>query len=246
MLLKPMVLILAGHADDTEEIAARLAATKRVRVMISEPGKPRGIPADVTRGPFASTKAMAEMLEWDQIRAVVDVSDPYDPDLPAMAADACQTKGVPRLRYMRPGWDAVDAAGCTRAPDLTEAARRLPLTGRAFLAIRPVDAEAFEVRRDVWYCLRIHRPMGGRFPLRRGDYALGAPPFRKAHERQVLVDYRIGAVVAQDTGLGEGVPLLDAARELEIPVTLVDRPQQPRGKVVDMPQDVVDWVLQRV
>lgn len=244
MIAKPLLLLMAGDTDSSEELAARLMATCRLRLMVSEPADLGRIPADVNRGGFASARAMAEMLEWDQVKAVIDASGPFDTETPPLVADACQQKGVPRLRLMRPGWPGI--ADAERAPSLEEAARSVPLMGRAFLAVRPQDCDAFEVRRDIWYMLRIHRPLVSRFPLRRGDFALGAPPFTEAHERQLLVDYRIDTVIAQDTGLDESLPLIAVARTLGLGVQIVTRPAPPRGPVAETLTDAMDWAMKRL
>ena len=104
------------------------------------------------------------------------------------------------------------------------------MRGPARESAKPSQAEAFSAfrdRRDLWVLARAHEPTARRFPLPRGDYALGRPPFSEAHEAMLLADYRIGVVIAQNAGGDRGRPALAAARRLGAPVIMVDRPAPP-------------------
>ena len=115
--------------------------------------------------------------------------------------------------------------------------RRVPTTGaaaaacaaggfaRVFLAIgRQGVGEFLDV--DAWFLVRaIEVPEA--VPAR-STLVLARGPFALDDERALLRRHRIDVVVAKDSG-GATEAKLAAARELGVPVVLIDRPAVPEG-----------------
>ncbi|MBX2854185.1 MAG: precorrin-6A/cobalt-precorrin-6A reductase [Rhodobacteraceae bacterium] len=144
-----------------------------------------------------------------------------------------------------PRWRAGDPLAGMLARDAIRA------TGPSRMSSSPAQAEAFAAfrdRRDLWVLARAHDPTARRFPLPRGDYALGRPPFAEAHERMLLMDYRIGVVIAQNAGGEFGRPTLAAARRLGLPVIMVERPAPPSRQVMEVSAitEALEWLRRRL
>jgi precorrin-6A/cobalt-precorrin-6A reductase len=74
--------------------------------------------------------------------------------------------------------------------------------------------------------------------LDRGPYAVDA-------ERALMTQHEVGLLVTKDSGGELTVAKLDAARDLGLPVVLVDRPGLPDGlQVVDRVDEALAWVTQ--
>lgn len=247
-------LLLLGSTVDARDIGAAIAADAALRSrieVVSARARDSDLPTEIRRPPPASehrgafdgVEGMIEAMKWDRIDFVVDASHPVDIAAADVAANACDQIGVPILKIVRPPWTPVGGDRWTTVPSYEAAAHRLSFFARAFLATGKASLPAFRERRDLWFLARIHQPLAGRFPLPRGDYAMGRPPFSAAHERTVLSDYRINWVVMSNDGGPIGRPLLDAARERGAQVMMVERPSPPRSPVtVDSVDAALAWL----
>lgn len=249
------LLLLAGTTE-AREIAAQIARDpdlkRRYRVTAALAGateSPAPLNADQLRGRFGGAEGMMTALKWDRIDLVVDATHPYATTISENARLACGALGTPLLQVWRPAWAPGPSDDWRATPDLESAAAALPFFCRAFLATGRRSLAAFKERRDVWFLARVIDPPGARFPLPRGDYAVGRPPFTVAHEETLLTDYRIGWLVSKNAGGEAGWTKLLAARKLGLPVLMIDRPPAPRptpgGAVVETSAAAIDWLRQR-
>lgn len=244
MLGKPTLLLLAG-TQEAREIAEALAKKRRWRVIASLSGAtetPAELPCAMRRGGFGGVDGMVEALKWDNVRAVIDATHPFAAQISANAAAACRELGLPRLVVRRPEWSAGPGDDWRPQPSLKAAADALPLFARAFLATGRQSLTQFRHRKDVWFLARVIDPQPGRFPLPRGDYTVGKPPFPLMHEITLMQDYRITHVVAKNSGGEAGRTKLLAARELGLPVLMVERPAPPRGAVAATTDEALAWL----
>jgi precorrin-6A/cobalt-precorrin-6A reductase len=79
------------------------------------------------------------------------------------------------------------------------------------------------------------------FPLARGGWVVGRPPF--SVEDEVALFRRLGVdwVVAKDSGAAEAEGKLAAARMLGLPVAMIRRPAAV-GPKVETVEAALDWV----
>lgn len=243
MLGRPTMLLLAGTRE-AREIAEGLAAKRRWRVIASLAGAtehPAELPCDMRRGGFGGVDGMVEALQWDRVRAVIDATHPFAARISANTAAACAELGLPRILVRRPEWIAGEGDDWRPVDSLRNAADALPLFARAFLATGRQSLTQFRHRKDVWFLARVIDPQPGKFPLPRGDYTIGKPPFPLGHEMTLMRDYRITHLVAKNSGGPTGLAKFQAARRLGVPVLMVERPAPPRGLVVETAVEALDW-----
>lgn len=244
MIGKPTLLLLAG-TQEAREIAQALADQKRWRVIASLAGStdnPTELPCDMRRGGFGGVDGMVEALQWDSVRAVIDATHPFADQISANTRAACAELGLPRIVVRRPEWRPGEGDNWRPQASLEEAAQALPLFARAFLATGRQSLPAFKDRKDVWFLARVIDPQPGKFPLPRGDYTIGKPPFPVGHEVMLMKDYRITHLVVKNSGGEAGMAKLLAARRLGLPVLMVERPDPPPGAVVETPAEALDWL----
>ncbi len=174
---------------------------------------------------------------------LVDATHPFAAQMSRHAAAAAGRLGLPLLALRRPAWTEGPGDRWHRVPDAAAAAALLPgLAQRVFLATgqrRPARL----------------RPAGPVVPAARGRPAAAPAGRRGARscwtgdrspcdaERALMARHRIEVVVARDSGGAAAAAKLDAARELGLPVVLLDRPPPPPGvPTVDSVPAALAWL----
>lgn len=184
-------------------------------------------PAGVVRiDGFGGAAGMAAYLISNQVQIIIDASHPFNEDITDDATEASRATGVPVLALTLPTWEETAEDQWTRVPDLRAAAAH---AARHFQHILlDVDTDSyldFTADHNNLYIVRGTRR--GRMPTR-FRMLPDIPPVSGAAEKKLLRDNQIDGVVLRNTGTATAEPTLIAARELHIPVALIDRPTQPK------------------
>jgi precorrin-6A/cobalt-precorrin-6A reductase len=246
------VLLLGGTAE-ARELAERLHGVPGLEVVTSYAGRVRDVapPAGGSRvGGFGGADGLRAWLATHTPVVVVDATHPFARLISEHAAQAAPAAGVPLLRLERPGWVEGPADRWHRVPDVAAAAALVPdlgtrpllTTGRQEL--RPfVEHPACAALPLLIRCVEPPDeplPPTARVILDRG-------PYSAAVERALLLEHRVDVVVTKDSGGGATRAKLDAARELGLPVVLIDRPPPPAAAAtVPTVPDVntaLTWIL---
>lgn len=244
-----MTLLILGGTGEARTLAAAVIGGSNRRVVsslagrVSDPLLPAG---EVRLGGFGGPDGLAAWMRAENVTAVVDATHPFAAGISASAVVATRLVGTPLLVLRRPGWQAEPGDDWTRVADVPAAAAALmerdgPVfltTGRGGLAhfanlphrfvIRTVDPPDPPLPADaVLVCSR--------------------GPYRPAGERALLTEHGIRVLVTKDSGGEMTSAKLTAARELGVPVVMVDRPPLPDPNVATVPdpQAALAWVLAR-
>jgi precorrin-6A/cobalt-precorrin-6A reductase len=112
-----------------------------------------------------------------------------------------------------------------------------------FLTIGRQEIAAFASLDDCWFLARSVEPPAPPMPARM-SVVLDRGPFSVASETALMRSHRIDVVVSKDSG---GAPAkLAAARDLGLPVVLVDRPPLPTGvEAVETVAEALGWLTAR-
>jgi precorrin-6A/cobalt-precorrin-6A reductase len=244
-----MTLLILGGTGEARTLAAAVIVGSSRRVVSSLAGRVSNplLPAgEVRLGGFGGPDGLAAWMRAESVTAVVDATHPFAARISASAVVATRLVGTPLLVLRRPGWQAEPGDDWTRVTDVPAAAAALmerdgPVfltTGRGGLAhfanlphrfvIRTVDPPDPPLPADaVLVCSR--------------------GPYRPAGERALLAEHGIRVLVTKDSGGEMTSAKLTAARELGVPVVMVDRPPLPDPNVAAVadPQAALAWVLAR-
>lgn len=238
------VLLLGGTAEARRLAAAvgradTVALTSSLAGAVSVPLLPEG---DVRIGGFGGVDGLIAWLRDHQTAAVVDATHPFSTRMTATAIAATAALDIPLLVLRRPGWTAGPGDRWHRVADVAAAAALLPSFGeRAFLAIGSGGLAAF-AQMPGWFLLRAIDPPAGRLPARH-RLVLDRGPFTADAERALLREHRIEVLVCRDSGGDLTAAKLVAARELGLPVVLIDRPAAPTGVLtVETVDEAVAWL----
>ncbi|MBD1912119.1 MULTISPECIES: cobalt-precorrin-6A reductase [unclassified Leptolyngbya] len=238
------VLILGG-TESAFQLAEALTGLG-LTVMTSLAGRtqqPR-TPVGLWRvGGFGGVAGLVAYLQQEEIDVVVDATHPFAEQMSQQAAIATHTCHIPRLMLVRPAWKAEEGDRWLSVPTLSAAAEILPgLAQRIFLAIGRQDLATFAPLRSLWFLMRLLEAPQPDAALPGGEILYGRPPFTVEQERTWMLEYRIEALVCKNSG-GSTNAKLQAARELSLPVVMVERPPLPEGPQVATVAEAVEWVL---
>lgn len=216
------------------EIVSSLAG--RVR----DPRLPEG---EVRVGGFGGADGLRAWLSDHAIDRVVDATHPFAAAIGANASRAATAAGVPLLRLLRPAWTAGSGDHWLPVTDLNAAARTVG-TGyaRVFLTIGRQGVGAFAGLTEPWFLIRAIDPPTASVPPRH-ELLLARGPFSVADEIALLSRHAIDVLVTKNSGGDQTEAKLDAARELGIPVVMIDRPPvSPATAVVGTAEQAWEWL----
>ena len=204
---------------------------------------PRLPPGRTRIGGFGGVDGLVRYLLDERIGALVDATHPFAAVMPWHVRAAAELTGVARLRILRPGWSAGPGDRWHRVPNLAAAADALRELGaqRVFLTTGRQELAPFAGRPDIWFILRsIESP---EVPAGlQGEVLLARPPFTVEAERALLSMHRIDVLVTKDSGASATTAKLIAARDVGVPVVMVDRPRMPPGPMVESVPEALSWL----
>ena len=247
--MKRRVLILGGTGEAVG-LARLLAHRVEFDVVTSLAGRtrrPAAIPGRVRTGGFGGVEGLAAYLEAEEIHAVVDATHPYAATISRHATLACDALGVPRVQLWRPAWSPVDGDEWTVAATLDVAAdavadAQISADGCVFLSTGVRDVHVFSRLRDVRFLVRLVDTPRTPLPLSRFELIVDRGPFGVENERALLIEHGVELLVSKNSGGMATYSKLVAARELRVPVVMVDRPNPELGHGAETAKEALRWL----
>lgn len=206
----------------------------------TEAPRAQAIPTRV--GGFGGAEGLAEYLRREGVTHLVDATHPFAARISANAIAAAELAGVPLLALTRPEWVETPGDRWTRVADTEQAVGALGSDlARVFLALGRQTIGDFASAPQHFYLLRF---VDAAAPpaLPRHHLVVDRGPFTLAGELALLREHRIQVVVAKNAGGTGARAKLDAARELGLPVVMIDRPFIPPRPQVSRVEAVLDWL----
>jgi precorrin-6A/cobalt-precorrin-6A reductase len=111
-----------------------------------------------------------------------------------------------------------------------------------FLTIGRQELAAFASLQELWFLMRMIDPPVPDTPVPPGTLVLARGPFALDDERQLLRTYAIEAIVSKNSGGDATYAKITAARELGLPVVMIQRPPLPEGERVADVQQALVWL----
>jgi precorrin-6A/cobalt-precorrin-6A reductase len=238
-------ILILGGTRDALELADALSAEPHFSVIYSLAGRvehPR-LPNCKTRiGGFGGVDGLSKYLADNRIHAVIDATHPFAARIKQHAEQASQQLELPFLALVRPPWSAVDEDIWHEVPDLHSAAALIPSLGkRIFLAIGRQEVSVFAPCTGEYLLIRAIEPPTGPLPPN-CDILLARGPFHFEDELKLLRDHAIDLLVAKNSGGIATYPKIAAARELHIPVVMVQRPRALQVPLVATIPSALTWL----
>jgi precorrin-6A/cobalt-precorrin-6A reductase len=232
-------ILILGGTGEARELASVLAGQgfsviTSLAGVTENPLLPEG---EVRRGGFGGVPGLVEYLSREGIALVADATHPFAQRMPVHAEAACRETGLPLLRLERPVWRPQAGDRWTSVSSVAEAVTSLPGGSRALVTIGRKEIAPFLAREDISGVARMIEPPEAPLPAR-WSLLLRRPPFSVAEERQLMEVHAITRIVTKNAGGTATEAKLVAARELGIPVTMVQRPVKPAVQTFDTAEEL--------
>lgn len=243
-------LLILGGTQEAAHLAARLTPLTGVEVISSLAGRlrqPAALAGALRQGGFGGVEGLRAYLQEQHIDLLIDATHPFAANISFHAAQAARACGVPHLLLVRPAWEPVAGDRWLPVESLEAAAARLPgLARRIFLSIGRQELAAFAHLTDCWFLMRMIDPPSPGAAVPPGTLLLERGPFTLAAERALFRTYAIEALVSKHSGGMATYAKIQAARELGLPVLMVQRPALPEGERVSEVEQAYLWVCRHL
>lgn len=248
--MRRRVLILGGtgEAAGLARLLEHRAGFDVVTSLAGRTRSPAAVPGRVRIGGFGGTEGLSAYLEAEGVHAVVDATHPYAAAISRHAAQACEARCIPRVQIWRPAWSPVDGDAWTETASLETAAKavaatRLSANGCVFLSTGARDLAVFGALQSIRFLVRLVDAPRTPLPLASSDLVVARGPFSVARERELFLEHGVELLVSRNSGGFATYPKLVAARELRVPVVLVDRPDPEPGARADTVEGAFRWLV---
>ncbi|WP_294609852.1 cobalt-precorrin-6A reductase [Roseovarius sp.] len=237
------ILLLAGTGE--AQALARALNEQGHSVVASLAGAtraPRAFGVPMRIGGFGGEEGFARYLKEAGIVAVLDATHPFAAHISNRSAKVCAAQGIPYCQVLRPEWQAGPGDKWQFIDREEEAAAHIPEGARVFLATGRQTLEKFANLTGRYLICRQIDPPEAAFPFDNGEYLIGRPPFSETHERDLFKRLAIDWLVVKNAGGSAPMSKLAAARDLGLPVLVINRPAQPDAPRVETVEGALDWV----
>jgi precorrin-6A/cobalt-precorrin-6A reductase len=241
------VLILGGTGDAVK-LAAKLVDIPTLEVISSLAGrtkKPVALVGQFRIGGFGGAEGLANYLRENAIDYLIDATHPCAGQITVNGAIAAQLANIPHLMLVRPQWERQSGDHWIEVETVATAAKAIPgSVKRVFITSGRQQLEPFLQRSqtypDTWYLMRSIDPPDIELP--NSKVLLDRGPFSLEQERELLREYQIEAIVSKNSGGDATYAKIIAARELGIPIVMVQRPEMPEGEKVTSIEEAIAWL----
>ncbi|ETX13678.1 cobalt-precorrin-6x reductase [Roseivivax halodurans JCM 10272] len=238
------LLILAGTSEATA--FARAAAEAGLAGTVSFAGRvarPLRQPLPQRTGGFGGVAGLRSYLRAEGITHVVDATHPFAAAMSRNAVAACAAENLPLVALTRPEWAEQPGDRWTRVADFAGAVAALDRPAASvMLAIGRMHLGAFAGLPQHRYLLRLVDPPETPPPFPRHEVIVDRGPFDTGSDRALMEEHGLDIVVSKNSGGTGAYAKIAAARELGLPVVMIDRPAQPERKELHDAASVLDWV----
>lgn len=227
---EPHILLLAGTFE-ARSLAKKIEERfPNIRITASFAGVVRDLPdlgVPTRIGGFGGVDGLVAFARAEGVSAFIDATHPFAAQMSRNAFEAASRLGLPLLRLERPAWSSTPEDTWKSVLDMNAAANFLPAGSRAFLAVGRKEISAFYHRTDLIGIARMIEPPPT--PLPDGwSQVLSRPPQDPDAEVSLFSKHGITHVVAKNSGGTRAYAKIEAARRLNLPVVMIERPVLPK------------------
>lgn len=233
------ILLLGGV---TEALAiARQLGPEHVYSLAGIGRVPQDLTCQVRVGGYGGAEGLARYLREAGITLLIDATHPYAAQISCNAASAARAVGIPCWALRRPAWQAQPGDDWREVADwagLIEALK--PFHRPLFTLGREPLQHLDEIPPEQFWTLRALEACPGN---ERCEVIGARGPFQLDDERALFARRGIDVLVSKNSGSVATEPKLEVARELGVPVLILQRPTLPE---VDLTFTRADLLLARL
>ena len=238
-----MRILLLGGTRDAIDVARQLitlseASELDIELIYSLAGLVRkpSITCTIHQGGFSqyaeplandvdnSKQGLKQYLLQHQINKVIDATHPYATNISSNAAEVCKALNIPLLSYCRPPWQARNKDQWIMVDNWSEAKKAMYVFKRPFITIgRDAINKTDSIPEHQFWLIRSAIADN----LSQANYQIikAIGPFSEEQELTLMKAHNIDVVVCKNSGGNAVDGKLKAARTLQIPVIMLNRPK---------------------
>jgi len=243
-----MKVLILGGTGDAVKLAAKLVNIPKLEIITSLAGrtlKPSALVGNYRIGGFGGELGLINYLKAQKIDLLIDATHPCAGQISWHGAIACKVAKIPHLMLARPQWQKVEGDRWIEVESIEAAAQIIPELGtRVFITSGRQQLEPFfnlaKLNPQMWFLLRSIDPPDLVIP--NSKLLLDRGPFHLDQERQLLKDFQIEVIVSKNSGGDATSAKLIAARELNIPIVMIQRPPMPEAETVNSIEGAIEWI----
>jgi precorrin-6A/cobalt-precorrin-6A reductase len=237
--------LILGGTGEANQLAEQIARA-RIDAIYSYAGRtriPLGHSLPTRIGGFGGAEGLADFIRLERITHVIDATHPFAADMSRNAVAACAATAMPLIALERVPWSRIPADNWIEVPNIAAAVAALPeARARVFLAIGRQHLLPFGTKPQHAYTLRFVDPPEKAPPLPDAQIIISRGPFTLVAELELMRERGIEWLVARNSGGSGARAKIDAARELNLPVVMIARPELPERRTVASVREVLAWL----
>ncbi|GHC28669.1 cobalt-precorrin-6A reductase [Aidingimonas halophila] len=240
-----MKVLILGGTTEASTLASALAA-RSIPALFSYAGrvaKPRPQPLPTRVGGFGGVEGLAAFLAKERITHLVDATHPFAEQMSRNAVSAAALDDIDVIALTRPPWAPLAGDRWTRVTSVAAAVNTL--TGppqRVLLAIGRMHLADFAAQPQHRYLLRLVDRPNTPPPLPDHRVIIDRGPFTLEDDLAMLQAHGVERLVCKNAGGTGAVAKLTAARQLDLPVVMIERPSPPPCQEVHSVEEVLVWL----
>ncbi|MCP4930323.1 MAG: precorrin-6A/cobalt-precorrin-6A reductase [Gammaproteobacteria bacterium] len=223
------LLILGGTADGRQ--LAEFFHQQGLPVIYSVAGLVRTpqLHCQIVSGGFTQFGGLTSFIQQHNVAAILDVTHPYAQTMSAKSVEAANNCGIPCWRFHRDAWQQQVGDHWQSFAQWSDLAKQLSQYQRVLLTcgqLSQAQLGLLQHYRHQQQWLRTAVAPNIELPTT-VHWIKAIGPFALDNERQLLKKHAIDVLVSKNSGGDATSAKLQAARELAIPVMMLDRPILP-------------------
>ncbi len=226
------ILVLAGTTQ-AREVIAHLHTHQVIASLAGAVRSPADLGVPTRIGGFGGAQGLADYITQERIDMVIDATHPFAEIITNTAVNVCREAGIKYAMLTRPPWvaqagdDWHRTDGYAGLPQIIpDGVRIFAATGRGSL---PALADLSATRHIV---LRLIDKPDTPFPYENGEFIVARPPFTRTAESALFKRLNIDWLLIKNAGGGGGEAKIHAARELGLPIAMINPPVRPKNVVI--------------
>jgi precorrin-6A/cobalt-precorrin-6A reductase len=238
------ILVLGGTLQASA--LAHSLAERGEPAVLSYAGRveqPKAQPIAVRIGGFGGVTGLVRYLREHAVTHLVDATHPFAAQMSSHAIAAAAQAGVPLLALTRPPWQPGPGDRWKPVADIRAAVAALDGPPKSvLLALGRMHLAEFAAQAQHHYVLRLVETPASPPPLPRHTVVVARGPFDVEGDTALMRQHRVDLVVAKNAGGTGAQAKLQAARNLGLPVVMVERPAIAARREVGSVAAVLQWL----
>lgn len=227
--MKTSILVLGGTAEAIACTQKLIAEDTDHNIFYSLAGRTTNqqkLDCKIRIGGFGGVDGLSKFITENHVVKIIDATHPYALQITKNAKQAAHQTSIEYISTLRPEWKKQDGDNWIEVSSSTEAVDAIPRTSRVFLALGKQHIDVFSERSDCHFVIRMVDEPEAELNFVAYQVVTGIPNSTVEDEIALLNRYEIQIVVSRNSGGKQSYRKIAAAREMGIPVIMINRPNE--------------------